>query len=108
MHSEADEVVPYSQAQKAFELLTCEKKQIKAFRGTGHNDIFTRHQAEYFALVKAFVGRCLLAPLGTREELQALPAKELKRLIEAHGLSAVGLFEKTELVDRLLQGSNAN
>ena len=45
MHSEADEVVPFGQAQKAFSLLTVEHKQLKCFKGTGHNDIFSRHQA---------------------------------------------------------------
>ena len=106
LHSEADEVVPFAQAQQALSKLTsCKRKQLKAFKDTGHNNIFSSHLAEYFCLVRAFVHGCLLPPLGDRAELSAMSAKELKGLVMAYGLSSAGLLEKSDFVDRLLQHS---
>lgn len=101
MHSERDEVVPIAQARECFARLTGKQKVLKAFQQSGHNDVITRHTAEYFQLASQLLARGLLPPLGDLSQLGALSAKELKRLVEAHGLSAVGCLEKADLLAKL-------
>lgn len=58
-------------------------------------------QAEYFRLAQQLIARGLLPPLGDMQQLQQLSVKELKRLVEAHGLSSVGCLEKGDLLAKL-------
>lgn len=41
-----------------------------------------------------------------REELSALPVRELKQRLQASGMDATGCTEKSDLVDRLLAGAS--
>lgn len=65
---------------------------------TGHPGDPQMNKAIASALTSSAVP---LEPIPSRDELSAMPIKALKALMAAHGVSALGLAEKSELVDAL-------
>ncbi|MEE9255856.1 MAG: alpha/beta hydrolase [bacterium] len=54
LHGEADEIVPFSQGQKVFDLAP-EPKRFYRFPGAGHNDTYLAGGAEYWIAWRAFI-----------------------------------------------------
>ncbi len=57
IHAELDRIIPFSDAQRLYELSTAKEKWIVKIPDAGHNDIFYQGLTQYMAAVKTFVER---------------------------------------------------
>lgn len=106
LHSEADEIVPFSQAQSCLQAAAASDKKLHAFRGSGHNDIVAKHADVYSRLLKDFFMRVAGAPPPALEDeatLRSLSVKELKLRLQLRGIDGRHCLEKSDFVELLLR-----
>ena len=105
LHSEADEIVPFSQAQSCHQASAAADKTLHRFVSSGHNDIAT-HTAVYTRLLTDFLRKASGAPAPEPEDeatLRALSVKELKLRMQLRGLDGRHCIEKSDFVELLLR-----
>ena len=109
LHSEADEIVPFSQGRSCLQACASADKMLHAFKdGSGHNDIVARHQSIYTRLLTDFLRKASGAPAPAPEDeatLRALSVKELKLRLQLRGLDGRHCIEKADFVELLLRKS---
>ena len=107
LHSEADEIVPFSQGQSCLQACAAADKMIHAFKdGSGHNDILAKHRAVYTRLLTDFLRKASGAPAPEQEDeatLRALSVKELKLRLQLRGLDGRQCIEKGDFIELLLR-----
>ncbi len=107
LHSEADEIVPFSQGQRALRAATLSRdKLLHAFAQSGHNDIIARHRDVYTRVLTAFLRKASgveAPPAEDEATLRALPVRELRLRLAARGIDAKHCIEKSDFVALLLQ-----
>jgi pimeloyl-ACP methyl ester carboxylesterase len=57
IHAEFDRIIPFSDAQRLYELSAAKEKWLVKIPDAGHNDIFYQGLAQYMSAVKSFVER---------------------------------------------------
>ena len=109
LHSEADEIVPFSQARSCLQACEAADKMLHTFKdGSGHNDIVARHHAVYMRLLTEFLRKASGAPAPAPEDeatLRALSVKELKLRLQLRGLDGRHCIEKSDFIELLLRKS---
>ena len=107
LHSEADEIVPFTQGQRALRAAALSRdKLLHAFQQSGHNDIVARHREVYTRVLSAFLQQASgveAAPAEDEAALRALPVRELRLRLAARGIEAKNCIEKSDFVALLLQ-----
>ena len=106
LHSEADEIVPFSQAQSCHQAAASTDKTLHAFKNSGHNDIVARHAPVFTRLLSDFLRRASGAPAPAPEDeatLRSLSVKELKLRLQLRGLDGRQCIEKSDFVELLLR-----
>ena len=106
LHSEGDEIVPFSQAQSCLQACATADKALHTFKESGHNDIVAKHHAVYTRLLTDFLRKASGAPAPAPEDeatLRALSVKELKLRLQLRGLEAKHCIEKSDFVELLLR-----
>ncbi len=106
LHSEADEIVPFSQAQSCHQASAAADKTLHRFVNSGHNDIVATHTAVYTRLLTDFLRKASGAPAPEPEDeatLRALSVKELKLRLQLRGLDGKHCIEKIDFVELLLR-----
>jgi len=96
VHGEADGAVPLSSGQSLVDTLRQQgiQAEFRSYPGMGH-----AYCPEEARDVSGFVARCLRTAVRP-DELARMSAKELKALLLDAGISVVGCFEKSELLER--------
>ena len=107
LHSEADEIIPFAQAEACLRAAGSVQKQLHKFGdGSAHNDIVMRHTALYTRVLADFLRRAAggeAPPPEDEAALLALPVRELKLRLKARGLDARHCIEKRDFVELLLR-----
>ena len=106
LHSEADEIVPFAQAQSCHQASAAADKTLHRFANSGHNDIVAKHAAVYSRLLTDFIRRASGAPAPEPEDeatLRSLSVKELKIRLQLRGLDGRHCIEKSDFVELLLR-----
>ena len=106
LHSEADEIVPFSQAQSCYQASAAAEKVLHRFTNSGHNDIVPKHMEVYSRLLSEFLRKASGAPAPEPEDeatLRSLSVKELKLRLQFRGLDGRHCIEKSDFVELLLR-----
>ena len=107
LHSEADEIIPFAQAEACLRAAGSVQKQLHKFGdGSAHNDLVMRHTALYTRVLADFLRRAAggeAPPPEDEAALLALPVRELKLRLQARGLDARQCIEKRDFVELLLR-----
>eukprot|EP01050_Picozoa_sp_SAG11_P018720 SAG11_NODE_2876_length_2880_cov_1.317512_2_plen_237_part_00 len=82
IHGDRDEIVPYSQAQRALTVSGAGSKRLVTVSGAGHNDVFYIGEAEYSSALGQLVDS--LAPI-TSAAVEAMSVQQLKAALTARG-----------------------